>query len=162
AWEDACLANLVTDDKVWKGELYNDSEFAPVAVSGMTTDATRYVWLTTATGQSFRDHASVLTHPVTYEQSKGVGIRVTATYGHVFTVAAGVYALIENVQLSYAQVNANGYNQPDMLTQNTTLRNFIYYTIRQGNSCIRVRGGKMINGTIIQDAAFNTGAGTSG
>jgi hypothetical protein len=162
AWEDACPANLVTDDKVWKGALYNDSEFAPVTISGMTTDATRYVWLTTAAGQSFRDHANVLTNSIRYDQSKGVAIKFSAIYGHVFTVAAGVYALIENVQLSYANDNANAYNQPEMLTENTTLRNFIYYTIRHGNSCIRVRGGTMINGTIIQDASFASGAGPAG
>ena len=49
AWEDACPANLVSDDKIWKGECYNDSEFTSgLHVSGITTDSTRYVWLTAA------------------------------------------------------------------------------------------------------------------
>ena len=76
AWEDACPANLVTADQIWKGECYNDSEFtAKVVISGQTTDATRYVWLTAAAGQSFQDHASARTNPLVYDQSKGVGVR---------------------------------------------------------------------------------------
>ena len=75
AWEDACPANLVSDDKIWKGECYNDSEFTlGLYVSGITTDSTRYVWLTAASGQSFIDHANVRTNALIYDQSKGVGI----------------------------------------------------------------------------------------
>lgn len=80
AWEDACPANLVTADQVWKGECYNDSEFtAALTISGITTDATRYVWLTAAAGQSFQDHADVRTNPLYYDQSKGVGIKVSSS-----------------------------------------------------------------------------------
>ena len=43
-------------------------------VSGITTDSTRYVWLTAASGQSFIDHANVRTNALIYDQSKGVGI----------------------------------------------------------------------------------------
>jgi hypothetical protein len=82
AWEDACPANLVTDDKIWLGEAYNDSEFTSagtvLTMAGVTTDATRYIHLACAAGQSFSDHANVRTNPLFYDASKGVGIRTTA------------------------------------------------------------------------------------
>lgn len=85
AWEDAGPANLTTVDQVWKGEMYNDSEFtAGLFVDGTTTDATRRQWLTAAAGQSFQDHASVRTNALTYDQSKGVGIKVNQLYGGGF------------------------------------------------------------------------------
>jgi len=50
-WDAACPADLVTDDSIWKGVGYNDSTFTvAVTISGITTDATRYVWLTVADG----------------------------------------------------------------------------------------------------------------
>lgn len=97
AWEDACPANLVTADQVWKGECYNDSEFtAKVVISGQTTDATRYVWLTAAAGQSFQDHASARTNPLVYDQSKGVGIR--GGPDHLVQIYAD-YTRVERLQI---------------------------------------------------------------
>lgn len=114
AWEDACPANLVTSDEIWKGECYNDSEFGGSGInvcnfSGTTTDTSRYYWLTCAAGQSFADNASVLTDPLRYDQSKGVGLRVTGSYGS-FLVAegsggpggdSGCNVLIERLQCFY-------------------------------------------------------------
>ena len=81
AWEDACPANLVTDGNIWRGECYNDSEFSSsgtlVTIAGITTDATHYVELTTATGHSFQDHADVRTNALKYNQSNGVGLKTT-------------------------------------------------------------------------------------
>lgn len=104
AWEDACPANLVTSDEVWKGECYNDSEFlstsgALLTISGSTTDATRYLWLTTASGQSFADHASKLTNALKYNQSNGVGLRSTAHIGHLID-SGSANVVVEKLQLS--------------------------------------------------------------
>lgn len=106
AWEDACPANLVTDDKIWRGECYNDSEFASgsgtlLTIAGMTTDATRYVELTAAAGQSAFDHASVRTNPLRYDQSKGVGLRAHTSYsGHA------VLDSVPNTRISRLQVKS--------------------------------------------------------
>lgn len=101
AWEDACPANLVTDDKIWKGECYNDSEFtAGVTISGQTTSSTCHVWLTAASGQSFIDNASVRSNALMYDQSKGVGVKVgpgADTSAIIYGVAA--YTLIERLQV---------------------------------------------------------------
>lgn len=111
AWEDACPANLVTDDKIWKGECYNDSPFtAGLVISGQTTDSTRYVWLTCAAGQSFADHASVRSNPLVYDQSKGVGIEVGAggATAHYIINGSTAHTLIERLQVN--RTNATGYD----------------------------------------------------
>lgn len=88
SWEDASPADLVTADEIWQGECYNDSEFldsgsagtAQITIAGSTTDSTRYKHLTAATGQSFQDNAGVRSNSLTYDQSKGVGIRNDGNY----------------------------------------------------------------------------------
>lgn len=91
-WIAACPADLVTADQVYRGEAYNDSEFVVAAQqtigSGVTTDATRYIELTAAAGQSFVDHPNVRTNPLRYDQSKGVGVRCSTGYVTLFSVMA--------------------------------------------------------------------------
>lgn len=102
AWEDACPANLVTDDKIWKGECYKDSEFsAGVTISGVTTDATRYIWLTAAAGQSFQDNASVRTNPLFYDATKGVGITNSSALEYLVYVA-NLHVTVERLQVKLA------------------------------------------------------------
>lgn len=100
AWEDACPADLVTADQVWKGECYNDSEFSfgQLTFSGVTADSTRYCHLTAAAGHSFADHASKLTNTLKYDQSKGVGLLATYFYGYGVVVATP-YTLIDKLQM---------------------------------------------------------------
>lgn len=116
-WEAACPANLVTSDQIWRGECYNDSEFVvagtPLTISGITTDATRYIILTAAAGQSFQDHASVRTNPLYYDATKGVGIRSTGSYNRVIDV------LCDNVHLSRLQIQAPDDSQAKGVFFNT-------------------------------------------
>lgn len=106
AWEDASPANLVTVDQIWRGECYNDSEFlvagTALTIAGETTDATRYIELTTATGQSFQDHASVRTNALTYNQARGVGVRNTNNYADLIIVG------VSNTRISLLQLNRAG------------------------------------------------------
>lgn len=81
AWWAACPADLVAADQIWQGRLLNQEfTFAATAVtiSGKTTDATRYIELTTETGCSFLDHADKATNPLRYDATKGAAIRFTA------------------------------------------------------------------------------------
>lgn len=99
SWEDACPANLVSVDQIWKGECYNDSEFtAGVTISGQTTDSTRYVWLTVAAGHSFMDHANVRTNALAYNVSNGVGIVGSGATDDI-VIASSSYTLIERLQV---------------------------------------------------------------
>jgi hypothetical protein len=108
AWEDACPANLVTNDEIWKGECYNDSEFTStgglITFSGVTTDATRYLWLTAAAGQSFADHANKTTNPLNYDATKGVGLRTTHSGYGIAGGAVGGAASNTCVRLSRLQI----------------------------------------------------------
>lgn len=102
AWEDACPSDLTAVDQIWKGECYNDSEFtAGLMISGMTTDSTRYVWLTAAAGQSFQDHASVRSNPLIYDQSKGVGIACGAggATAHYIVNISAAHTLVSRLQV---------------------------------------------------------------
>lgn len=74
-WEAACPANLVTADQIWEGQLQNQEFVETVAISGMTTDATRYVHLTTVAGASFANNANKLTNALKYNASNGAAVR---------------------------------------------------------------------------------------
>jgi len=116
AWENACPSDLTNSDEIWKGECYNDSEFLGSSaeilwVTGMTADATRYLWLTCATGQSFTAHASKLTNPLTYDQSKGVGLRCTSFIA--FVVLAQRAFRMTGLQL-YLDSTAGGVHTLDV------------------------------------------------
>lgn len=106
AWEDALPANLVTDGNSQVGECYNDSEFVSAAIlltiSGETTDSTHTITLKCASGQSFKDHANKATNRLAYNQSNGVGIRMTGGYDTVINTSAA------NVFIDGLQVKATG------------------------------------------------------
>ncbi len=109
AWEDACPANLVTADQIWQGQCKNQ-EFALNAtilnISGTTTDATRYIELTTEAGASFRDHASKATNALRYDATKGAGIRATNAYGKPIWVQVP-YTRISNLQVQNHSASNN-------------------------------------------------------
>src|SRR5262245_24237165 len=114
AWEDACPADLTSVDQIWKGEAYNDSEFtAALAVAGITTDSTRYPWLTAATGQSFQDNANVRTNALRYNQSNGVGLQANVNYANGVIDVYITFFRLTRFQVKNSRVN-NGfaiYNQ---------------------------------------------------
>lgn len=107
AWEDACPANLVTADQIWQGQGYNDAEFvvtAAIALGGVTTDATRYMEMRCATGQSFTGNAA---NALRYNPSNGVAIKQDTGYsGGAVQVQTGIHARIHGLQLRVT-TNAN-------------------------------------------------------
>jgi hypothetical protein len=109
AWEDACPANLVTADQIWQGQCKNQ-EFALNAtvlnIAGTTTDATRYIELTTEAGASFRDHASKATNALRYDATKGAGIRATNAYGKPIWVQVA-HTRISNLQVQNHSTSNN-------------------------------------------------------
>lgn len=72
-WDNTPGTEAFTIDAISSlGNAYNDSEFtAGVTISGNTTSSTSTITLTAASGQSAFDTGS---NPLTYDQSKGVGI----------------------------------------------------------------------------------------
>lgn len=110
-WMAACPADLVTADQVYRGEVYNDSEFVVSAQqsigSGVTTDATRYIELTAAAGQSFVDHPDARFNPLRYDQSKGVGFTCSLGYTPIF-VALAKYTRISRLQIRHTHTGGGG------------------------------------------------------
>lgn len=86
AWEDACPANLVSADQIWRGEVLNQELAQTLTIAGQTTDATRYVELTAQAGASFADHADKETNPLRYNASVGAAISASAPYGTAVTI----------------------------------------------------------------------------
>jgi hypothetical protein len=97
-WEDSIPANLVTSDQLWIGELYKEgagtnNEWSPGATwldaSGHTTDATRYMWIRAATGQSFTDNSTKTTNALRYNTANGVAVTISGSYRSLFTATSG-------------------------------------------------------------------------
>ena len=103
-WEAALPANLVTDGNSYVGQCYNDSEFVVagnvVTISGITTDSSHTILLTTGPGQSFRDNANAQTNALRYNASNGVGIRSTINAATTVVVNNN-YASLSNLQFQY-------------------------------------------------------------
>lgn len=99
-WEDATPANLVTADQIWQGQLQNQAFSAGVSVAGTTTDATRYVELTTVAGSSFSDNASVQSNALRFNTANGASISVAGGY------ASAVDNQVANTRLTKLQLES--------------------------------------------------------
>jgi len=153
AWEDACPADLTAVDEIWRGECYNDSEFlsgggALLLLDGITTDATRYIELTAASGQSFQDNGSVRSNALTYDQSKGAGLRNTFNY------TPNIEVRVSNFHLSRLQMKTSGNVAQPIL--NTSGFGHIFKDL-----ILLGTAGPDLNGTSYNVSMFLTSANTS-
>ncbi len=109
AWEDACPANLTTVDQIWRGEVKNQSFTNSgnnvLTVDGITSDATRYVELTTEAGASFVDNANLATNALRYNTSNGAAI--SSSNGYAVNTPIIVNSHI-HCRISKLQVKATG------------------------------------------------------
>lgn len=97
AWEDACPANLVSSDQIWQGQLKNEV-FAAFAISGETTDSTRYIELKCETGASFRDNANVQTNALRYNSSNGAAISTNSNYYPAVDISGSIAFRLIGIQ----------------------------------------------------------------
>jgi len=102
-------------------EMYNDSEFTTtgITISGITTTASFNMIIRPATGEAFNDTEQALR----YNQSNGVGIRKTNSYGTVLFINNVDNVTVENIQLLGNQMRV----QPLRLSEasNSVIRNNI-------------------------------------
>src|SRR6185437_11286131 len=136
-----CPANLVTADEIWEGQCLNQGEFTSAStlltLSGITTDATRFVRLTTAAGASFRDNAGVRTNPLNYDATKGVGIRCTGAYTIAISAAA-----IANCEFDNLQIEASSNSASDIIDFSSsaaatlTMKDCLVVSKATGRSCV--------------------------
>jgi hypothetical protein len=107
----AIPANLVTADEQWN--ILIDESAAGVnewdlggygpTLSGITTDATRYVRIAANTGKSFRDNANKLTNALTYNATNGAALKAT----NVVLYSGISFLIIENLQFLRSAVLAS-------------------------------------------------------
>lgn len=162
AWEDAIPASLVTTDEQWLGECYNDSEFtAKLNISAHTTDATRWIKLTAAAGQSFQDHANVRTNALKYDQTKGVGISYATGYDYTIELSGTTnYLTISRLQIKSTSPSGSWpINSNSNSGTNNIFKDLIVESARNGPTNLR---GTIINVlSIIRVANTNFDVGPS-
>lgn len=137
AWEAACPANLVTDDKIWRGECQNQTFNEVVVIGGQTTDATRYMELTTAAGASFADNANKLTNALRYNSANGASIEASVYAGLPFQNTTDFTRLSK---LQIANTNTGGYGVVVMDGQGVIVDSVIAMSVGQFNSCFSGHG----------------------
>lgn len=102
------VSSKTTTGVVWQGQCYNDTAFSGattlLTVAGSTSSSTAYKELTTATGQSFRDNASVQTNALRFNTSNGCSISLTGSY------QAAIYCPENNFHISNLQVTGSTSN----------------------------------------------------
>jgi len=95
---------LVAADVIWKGELYpssggNEWSFTTSNTwPSITTDATRYFYLTAAPTHSFKDNAAKLTNALKYNTANGVSFIYSGTFTELFS-GGSAFFLIEGLQI---------------------------------------------------------------
>ena len=111
-FEAAIPANLLTTDEIWLGEVYNDSELtgtAGVAITGHTTDATRYIEIKPAASEGFKDGVTQGTDKLIYTAAHGASFRNTSGSNYTFDVDND-YVFLRELQIghdSYAPIYFN-------------------------------------------------------
>lgn len=80
------------------GEAYNDAEFSVsgniATYTGFVASSANTVTIRPATGQGFKDHATAASNPLTYDRSKGVGLKCTGVYSHAVEIQVDHVKLI--------------------------------------------------------------------
>lgn len=168
SWEDASPANLVTADEIWRGTVFNQELTQTLTISGQTTDATRYVELTTAAGASFMDHVDKATNPLRYNASVGAAITGSAPYGTRVSVTTA-HTRISKLQfgtLSPGPTTAVNFNAASTIVENVIIessggctvggssgiaRNVFLLRINSGGASIGIgNNGSLLNCTAVR------------
>ena len=151
---DAIPADLTVTDETWTGEIYNDSELNTYTkVSGNITDATRWIKITAAAGESFVDNPSASTNPLAYDPTKGVAITNTAGYKNTFEVSSS-NVVIDRLQIK--QAGSNGKTAYISTSAGGISKNLIIYTSKNSPAAY-IRNGKLVNSLLVSEATSYQG-----
>jgi hypothetical protein len=160
----ALPSNLVTADQQWTFELYADAEFTSTSaylIDGITVDATRYIEITAAAGQSFQDNASVRTNALRYNAANGVALRQTSNYVTMFDVRVG-YVRMSRLQI-YQQGGAGAVISNNSIdVTNATLADLLIETENIGGAFAAVQTASSTLTNVLVYARGNTGQGAFG
>jgi hypothetical protein len=160
----ALPANLVTADQQWTFELYADAEFVSTSaylLSGITTDATRYVEIAAAAGQSFQDNANVRTNALRYNTANGVALRQTSNYVTMFDVRID-YLRMSRLQI-YQQGGAGAVLSNNSIdVTNATIADLIVETENVGGAFAAIQTATSTLTNVLCYLRGNTGQGAFG
>ena len=138
-------------DVIWKGECYNDAPFTTqCTISGGTTSATCYVWLTAAAGQSFIDHANVRTNALAFNQANGVNfLRDAPNYEEGTIQALSAYTKVDRLQIKTNGISGSyGKRAPVECSYSgngTVIRDCILEATYSGRDGAYIYGNSIIN-----------------
>lgn len=122
AWEDACSADLVADGDNWIGEQINEelTVTSALTVSGITTNASNFLTMRTASGASFIDNATPGTDPLRYDTTKGAALRKTNAYDQLIDSSAvrlEIIGLQLKTDTGSKVIRGSGQTQPFLIKQ---------------------------------------------
>lgn len=140
----AGTTDLVAADQAWVIELYNDGLIeGGASLSGLTVDATRFVTIRAAAGQSFKDHANKLTNALRLNISNGV----TWQHNSILLTITADYTVVEGLQMKAVGGSGNACIDQTVEGQNVVFRNCIFETndSSTGAGCVRSKGATHIN-----------------
>lgn len=102
-WISACPSDLVAADEIWAGQSFNDGTFSytsDTVISGINTDATRYVSLDVGSGQGWNSNPA--TAKLAASQTQGVLIAYSGGY------RVGFNPSIANIKVRNHQITVTG------------------------------------------------------
>jgi hypothetical protein len=137
-WIAGCPANLVTSDQIWQGQVKNQAFTSAtnlLAITGITTDSTRYVELTTEAGASFRDNGSVQSNALRWNSSNGASIDLSGSYTEAITCSVGF------TRISKLQIRGSGSNASASIATSQPMQ--IDFCILEGKA---TNGALQLNG----------------
>ena len=152
----AIPANLVTVDQQWN--ILIDESAAGIYewdfggygpnLTGITTDATRYVRIAANTGKSFKDNASKLTNALTYNSANGIALKASNTV----LLTSVPYTVYDGLQFYRTGVAINaGENGIGAIggTSAITIKNCIVKSNATSQSPVVLFAGTISNSLII-------------
>ena len=186
-WIASVPTNLVTSgNDNYEGQGQNQ-EFTKTStllnISGFTTDSTHKIKVTTVSGASWIDNASVRTNAYKYNASNGMAMRMTTNYGGAAIVCNNAYVEISKIQVKSGDkssdlgINMEGASSgnnliKDVIVQTTITTGFrisgtgckainvnVFMTGASGNGCHVKAGSKALGCSVIRDSG-QTAAGT--
>jgi hypothetical protein len=160
-WIAACPANLVTADQIWRGELKNQTHGGTgaglvLSITGITTDATRYIELTTEAGASFADNVNVQTNALRANASNGAFITTDVTFNYT------INCNVAFTRFSKLQIEAQSASGEPIIMSGSAHDCWIDRCIIETNNafyCLDNGGGdrmKLTNSLLICRTASNT------
>jgi hypothetical protein len=183
-WLASLPSNIVTSGNSYVASLYNDSEFVGstastlITVAGFTTDASHFLTITAAAGQSWCDSTSSIGG---YASSQGVGIRNTDHRGTALEVDTD-FTVVTRLQISSGQTAlvfpannctvtnniAEDYNNSNLIViakSNNVFTNNVFVANSFGGNVFIIGnpsgGGTVINNNTFVRPSTWTAAGTA-